>query len=153
MHISVRHRRRYHHDPCWGKDDNDVRLHFSAVQLRPGHEIVDRRARFSIQIQDNFKLISDYPLDLPDFRLSEVVRWPAFKCARCHSLASEWTWSSGVQVHVQSECKIKAERSAERLAALAKLKLFANQKYYRRVKKSFITEFYQKVWSQSFITE
>ena len=43
-------------------------------------EIVERRARFSIKIQDNFKLISDYPSDLPDFRLSEVVRWPAFKC-------------------------------------------------------------------------
>ena len=56
---------------------------------RPGHEIVERRAKFSIKIQHNFKVISDYPSDLPDFRLSEVVRWPAFKCARCHPSASE----------------------------------------------------------------
>ena len=43
---------------------------------KPGHEIVERCARFSIEIQDNFKLISDYPSDLPGFTLSEVVRWP-----------------------------------------------------------------------------
>ena len=49
--------------------------------IRLGPEIVERRARFSIKIQDNFKLISDYPSDLPDFSLLEVVRWPAFKCA------------------------------------------------------------------------
>ena len=77
------------------------------LALRPGHEIVERCARFSIEIQDNFKLISDHHSDLPDFRLLEVVRWPAFKCARCHPSASEWSWRSGVQVHVQCECTLK----------------------------------------------
>ena len=33
-----------------------------------------------MKIQDYLKLIPDYPSDLPGFRLSEVVRWPAFKC-------------------------------------------------------------------------
>ena len=61
----------------------------SPAVSRLGPEIVERRARFSIKIQDNCKLISDYPSDLPDFWLSEVVRWPAFKCARCHPSASE----------------------------------------------------------------
>ena len=74
---------------------------------RPGHEIVEKRARFSIKIQDKFTLISDYPSDLPDFRLSEVVRWPAINCAWCHPSASEWTWRSRVQVQVQSECTQK----------------------------------------------
>ena len=59
------------------------------TQHRPGHEIVERRARFSIKIQDNFKLISDYPSDLPDFRLSEVVRWPALKRDATHLLLNE----------------------------------------------------------------
>ena len=30
-----------------------------------------------MKIQDYLKLIPDYPSDLPGFRLSEVVRWPA----------------------------------------------------------------------------
>ena len=133
----------------------------TVVPIRPEYEIVERRARFSLKIQDNFKLISDYPPDLPGFRLSEVVRWPAFKWARCQPSASEWTWRSGVQVHVQSECKIKGRtlgasltgtvkhrlipsqwqpgraatgtiqwRIVSQLAALAKLKLFANQKSF-----------------------
>ena len=39
---------------------------------KPGHEIVERCARFSIEIQDNFKLISDYR--------GQVA---SLKCARC----------------------------------------------------------------------
>ena len=39
------------------------------VITRPGHEIAERHARFSIKIQYNFKLILDYPSDLPGFRL------------------------------------------------------------------------------------
>ena len=74
---------------CVVKQMNSFWAPFPKFPIRLGPEIVERSARFSIKIQDNFKLISDYPSDLPDFRLSEVVRWPAFKCARCHPLASE----------------------------------------------------------------
>ena len=94
---------------------------------RPGHEIVERLARFSIKIQDNLKLISDYPSDLPDFRPSEVVRWPAFKCARCHPSASEWTWRSGVQVHVQSECTMKGRTFGAGLTGTAKHRSIPSQ--------------------------
>ena len=55
--------------------------------VRPGHEIVERRARFSIKIQDNFKLISDYPSDLPDFRLSGGLHSSA--CDAIHRLLNE----------------------------------------------------------------
>ena len=73
--------------PCWQSPlaaGRHTRTHVTTVDSlprqvafgRPGHEILERRARFSIKIQDYFKLISDYPSDLPDFELSlaEVVR-------------------------------------------------------------------------------
>ena len=79
-------------------------LHFQKRDWnRLGPEIVESVRDFQSNFKTNCKLISD----LPSFRLSEVVRWPAFRCARCHPSASEWTWRSGVQVHVQSECTLK----------------------------------------------
>ena len=83
------------------------------LALRPGHEIVERCARFSIEIQDNFKLISVYPSDLPGFRLSEVVRWPAFKnaCAAAHRLLKQLEGQASKFIFGAS-AKSMAERSA-----------------------------------------
>ena len=57
------------------------------MAARLGPEIVESHGvrDFQLNFKTNCKLISD----LPSCRLSEVVRWPAFKCARCHPSASE----------------------------------------------------------------
>ena len=90
---------------------------------RLGPEIVESVRDFQSNFKTNCKLISD----LPSFRLSEVVRWPAFRCARCHPSASEWTWRSGVQVHVQSECTLKGRKIGAGRTGTAKHRLIPSQ--------------------------
>ena len=55
------------------------------MAARLGPEIVESVRDFQSNFKTNCKLISD----LPSCRLSEVVRWPAFKCACCRPSASE----------------------------------------------------------------
>ena len=69
-------------EKSWGKK------YIPLTKSRPGHEIVERRARFSIKTQDNFKLISDYPSDLSGFRFSAVVRGLCFHFEQSEMLSN-----------------------------------------------------------------